>query len=425
MLDIKYVRERPDEIQEMLRQRHVEFPLEDLLNRDSACRKLITETQRMKEERNKVSKEISIEKAKGKVNAELVARMRNVSERIEKADMEITKYEIAIREYMLRLPNIPDPTVPKGEDAGSNLIIRTWGTPRYSATSSDHIDIAVRADLIDVDRAAKVAGARFYYLKRDLVRLNYALIQFGLDFMQEKGFIPIQPPYLLRRDAMEAAIILSDFEEVIYKIEGEDLYLIGTSEHALATMHKDEIFNPKELPRRYAGISPCFRKEAGAHGRDTKGIFRVHQFEKVEQFVFCEPKESSRELEMMLTNAQEFYEQLEIPYRTLILCTGDMGKVAAKTFDIEAYLPGQKAYREVVSCSNCTDYQARRLRTKFRRKPHEEAEYVHTLNSTLVATERCLIALMENHQTGDGGFDIPKVLSRYLGGITHISPALP
>jgi seryl-tRNA synthetase len=265
-----------------------------------------------------------------------------------------------------------------------------------------------------------VAGARFYFLLGDMVRLNYALINFALDFLKNKGYTPVQPPYLLRREAIEGAVILSDFEDVIYKIEDEDLYLIATSEHALASMHMNEVLEGAKLPLRYCGISPCFRKEAGAHGRDTKGIFRVHQFEKVEQFIFSRPEDSWSELEGMISNAEEFFRLLALPFRVVTLCTGDLGKVAAKTYDLEAWLPGQEKYREMVSCSNCTDYQARTLNIKFRDKPHEEAEFTYTLNSTLVATERTLIAILENHQQADGTIRIPEHLRPYMGGIESL-----
>jgi seryl-tRNA synthetase len=275
-------------------------------------------------------------------------------------------------------------------------------------------------DLVDLERAAKVAGARFYYLKNDLVRLNQALIHYGLDFLSKKEYSLIQPPYMINRESMEGAVIADDFEEVIYKIEGEDLYMIGTSEHAMAAMRAKEIIEGKDLPLRYAGVSPCFRKEAGAHGRDQKGIFRVHQFDKIEQFVFSRPEESWNEHERMLSIAEEFYQNLEIPHRVMLLSTGDMGKVSAKTYDIEAWMAGQSAYREIVSCSNCLDYQARRLKIRFRDKTNEDTQYVHTLNSTLIATTRVLVSIMENFQTKDGHIRIPSVLQSYMGNQKEI-----
>jgi len=252
------------------------------------------------------------------------------------------------------------------------------------------------------------------------VKLNYALISFALKFMSMKGYGMIQPPYLMNRKSMSGAVILSDFEEVIYKIEEQDLYLIGTSEHAAAAMHAGEIFSIDELPLRYVSISPCFRKEAGSHGRDTKGIFRVHQFEKVEIFSITDPEESWNEHEKILTDVKEFYEKLEIPHRIMLLSSGDMGKVAAKTYDIEAWLPGQSNYREIVSCSNCTDYQSRRLGIKFRYKQHEDSMLVHTLNSTVTATERTLIAIIENFQNEDGSITIPKILRPYMDNQNEI-----
>ncbi|MEO9363345.1 MAG: serine--tRNA ligase, partial [Nitrososphaera sp.] len=286
----------------------------------------------------------------------------------------------------------------------------------------DHVDIATALDLFDIERAAKVSGARFYFLKNELVRMNTALVHFALDYLTEKGYTLVQPPYLIRRQPMEGAVILGDFEDVIYKIENEDLYMIGTSEHAIASMHMDEILEGRRLPVRYAGVSPCFRKEAGAHGKDMKGIFRVHQFDKVEQFVYCRPEDSWKEHEHMLEVSQGFFDALGIPYRVMLLCSGDTGKISAKTYDIEAWMPGQGAYREIVSCSNCTDYQARRLAIRFRDKTNEETRLVHTLNSTLVAVQRTLVAIMENYQTPSGTVEVPEVLQKYMGGLAEIKP---
>jgi seryl-tRNA synthetase len=277
------------------------------------------------------------------------------------------------------------------------------------------VDFSTSLDLVDLERAAKVAGARFYFLKNELVRLNHALIQYALDFLSEKNYTLVQPPYMINRNSMEGAIIAEDFENVIYKVEDEDLYLIGTSEHAVAAMHSDEILDGTKLPIRYAGVSPCFRKEAGAHGKDQKGIFRVHQFEKIEQFVFSRPEDSWKEHEKMLETAEEFYQKLGIPYKVMLLSSGDMGKVSAKTYDIEAWMGGQNAYREIVSCSNCLEYQARRLKIRFRDKTNEQTQYLHTLNSTLVATSRTLVAIIENFQTKDGHITVPQVLQKYLG----------
>ena len=306
-------------------------------------------------------------------------------------------------------------------DEESNKEIKKWGNiPEFDFKIKDHIDISEDLDLVDLERAAKVAGARFYYLKNDLVRLNQALINFGLDFLREKGYSAVQPPYMINRESMEGAVIAEDFEEVIYKIDNQDLYMIGTSEHAMAAMHSKEIIEGKDIPKKYAGISPCFRKEAGAHGRDQKGIFRVHQFDKIEQFVFSKPEDSWKEHEKLLSIAEEFYQKLEIPYRVMLLSTGDTGNISAKTYDIEAWMAGQNAYREIVSCSNCLEYQARRLKIRFRDKTNEDTQYVHTLNSTLIATTRVLVAIMENFQTKDGHIRIPEVLQGYMGNQKEI-----
>jgi seryl-tRNA synthetase len=250
--------------------------------------------------------------------------------------------------------------------------------------------------------------------------LGLALTNFAIDYLIEREYVIVQPPYMIKKEAMEGAVILSDFEETIYKIENEDLYMIGTSEHPLASMHMNEILDGKGLPLRYAGISPCFRKEAGAHGKDMKGIFRVHQFDKVEQFIFSRPSESWKEHERLLETTEEFYRILDIPFRTIVLCSGDLGKVSAKTYDIEAWFPAQNAYREICSCSNCTDYQSRSLKIRFRDNPNEETTLVHTLNSTLVAIQRTMVAIIENYQTREGTIKIPLALQKYMNNKEEI-----
>jgi seryl-tRNA synthetase len=318
------------------------------------------------------------------------------------------------------LPNFLHDSVPVGKDETDNVIIRNHGTiKKFDHIIRDHIDIGERLNLIDIEKAAKISGSRFYFLKNDLVKLNHAIISFALDFLCEKGYTLLQPPYMIRKNAMEGAVILEDFKDVIYKIQDEDLFMIGTSEHAMAAMHMDEILEGSKLPLRYAGFSPCFRKEAGAHGKDMKGIFRVHHFDKVEQFVYSRPEESWKEHEKMLNIAEEFYKQLGIPYRVVLLCSADLGKISSKTYDIEAWIPAQKSYREIVSCSNCIDYQARRLRIRFRDKTNEETKLVYTLNSTLVAIQRTLVAILENYQTSNGVI-IPEILQKYMGGIKEI-----
>ncbi|MCG3780322.1 MAG: Serine--tRNA ligase [Nitrosopumilus sp.] len=347
--------------------------------------------------------------------------MKNISNELSKLESEQVDIEKKYLKLASTIPNLIHDSVPIGVDDSANKEIKKWGNiPKFDFKIKDHIDISQDLDLIDLERAAKVAGARFYYLKNDLVRLNHALIHFGLDFLAEKGYSLVQPPYMINRESMEGAVIAEDFEEVIYKVQEEDLYMIGTSEHAMVAMHSKEIIEGKNMPMKYAGVSPCFRKEAGAHGRDQKGIFRVHQFDKIEQFIFSKPEDSWKEHEKMLEIAEEFYQKLEIPYRVMLLSTGDMGKISAKTYDIEAWMAGQNAYREIVSCSNCLEYQARRLKIRFRDKTNEDTQHVHTLNSTLIATTRVLVAIMENFQTKDGHIRIPQVLQRYMGNQKEI-----
>ena len=416
MLDPKIIKEDSQRVREMLRARSLEFDLDGLIESDKKRRDLIIKTDELRKEKNNIASEIAQKKKEKKDISIILDKMKSISK--ELAELEYLQEETRKKydRLSLTVPNLIHDSVPIGVDDTANKEIRKWGkVPEFNFKINDHIDISENLDLVDLERAAKVSGARFYYLKNDLVRLNQSLIHYALDFLSEKNYSLVQPPYMINRKSMEGAIIAEDFEEVIYKIEDEDLYMIGTSEHAMAAMHSDEIIEGKDLPLRYAGVSPCFRKEAGAHGRDQKGIFRVHQFDKVEQFVFTRPEESWQEHERMLSITEEFYQNLEIPYRVMLLSSGDMGKISAKTYDIEAWMSGQNAYREIVSCSNCLEYQARRLKIRFREKTNEDTKYVHTLNSTLVATSRILVSILENFQTKDGHVRIPKVLEKYVG----------
>jgi len=416
MLDPKIIKEEPEIIRKMLKNRVVNFDFDGLVQCDKQRRELIIKTDELRKKRNDVSLEIAQKKKAGQDPTTLLEMMKEVSQKLEEIEKTQNKVELDYKKLALTIPNLIHESVPIGADETANKEIKKWGEPpRLDFKVQDHVDFSTSLDLVDLERAAKVAGARFYFLKNDLVQLNHALIQYALDFLSKKKYSLIQPPYMINRNSMEGAIIAEDFENVIYKVEGEDLYLIGTSEHAIAAMHSDEILDGTKLPIRYAGVSPCFRKEAGAHGKDQKGIFRVHQFEKIEQFVFSRPEDSWKEHELMLSIAEEFYKNLGIPYKVMLLSSGDMGKISAKTYDIEAWMGGQNAYREIVSCSNCLDYQARRLKIRFRDKTNEQTQYLHTLNSTLVATTRTLVAIMENFQTKDGHINVPEVLQRYVG----------
>jgi len=416
MLDSKLIKENPQIIQEMLNSRNIEFDLDGLIDADKQRREFILKTDELRKKKNQVALEISQKKKSGEDATVILDEMKKVSKELSSLESSQEEIEKKYMQLAFTIPNLVHQSVPIGKDDSANKEIKKWGKiPEFDFKVNDHIDISEKLDLVDLERAAKVAGARFYFLKNDLVRLNQALIHYALDFLAEKNYSLIQPPYMINHQSMEGAVITDDFEEVIYKIEGEDLYMIGTSEHAMAAMHSDEIIEGKDLPLRYAGVSPCFRKEAGAHGRDQKGIFRVHQFDKIEQFVFTRPEDSWKEHERMLEIAEKFYQNLGIPYRVMLLSSGDMGKMSAKTYDIEAWMAGQNAYREIVSCSNCLEFQSRRLKIRFREKTNEDTKYVHTLNSTLVATSRVLVSIMENFQNKDGHITIPSVLQKYIG----------
>jgi seryl-tRNA synthetase len=423
MLDTKLLRDNPDIIESMLNKRGVNFPLDRLISLDKKRRQLIIELQDCNHRKNMLAQSIA-QKKKGSKNINPIDNelneMKKLAVKLSQLEKERNETQIKYQTLMMSIPNILHDSVPVGSSENENVVIREYGEARPIVTPRDHIEISASLELIDLERAAKISGARFYFLKNQLVKLNQALLNFGLDYLSDSGYVLTQPPFMIRREAMEGAIILGDFEQVIYKIDGEDLYLIGTSEHAAVSMHMDEILEGKNLPLRYSCMSPCFRKEAGAHGKDMKGIFRVHQFEKVEQVVFSRPEDSWKEHEKMLRLTEKFYEKLGLPFRTILLCSADVGKVSAKTYDIEAWFPGQKNYRELVSCSNCLDYQARRLRTRFKDNVSDESRFVHTLNSTLVATERTMVSIIENYQTDAGSIEIPQVLQKYMGDVREI-----
>jgi seryl-tRNA synthetase len=422
MLDPKLLREYPELLRGMLAKRKFEFPLDHLLELDRRRRELILQVEELNRKKNLLARVISTKIKNHQDTLQEREEMTGIGTQLVEIEQEKKTIDAEFRASMMTLPNLINETVPIGSDEKENIVLRYHGTITNSDFfPKDHVDVANTLDLLDLDRASKIAGARFYFLKNELVKLNLALINYALDFLAKKGYNLAQPPFMIKREAMEGAVILDDIEDMIYKIDKDDLYMIGTSEHSMASMHMNEILNGKALPLRYASISPCFRKEAGAHGKDTKGIFRVHQFEKVEQFVYSRPEESEQEHERILAISEEFYHQLGIPFRTVLLCSADLGKTSSKTYDLEAWMPSQKAYREIVSCSNCADFQARRLLIRFRDKTNEQTRLVHTLNSTLVATERTMACIMENYQTSIGTIKIPNVLQHYMGGITEIS----
>jgi seryl-tRNA synthetase len=315
-----------------------------------------------------------------------------------------------------------DPTVPLGEDDHGNVQVKTWGPiPTFNFQIKNHIDLANTLGIVDMERAGKISGARFFFLKNQLALLDLALTSFAMHELSKKGYVAIEPPFMMNKASYEGVTALADFADVLYKIEGEDLYMIATSEHPMAAMYMTEVIKEQDLPLKLAGFSPCFRKEAGAHGKDTRGIFRTHQFNKIEQFIFCKPEDSVRLHEELLATAEDLLQKLELPYRVVSVCTGDIGAVAAKKYDIEAWMPAQNDYREVVSCSNCTDYQARRLGIRYREKEGAPPKgFLHTLNSTAIATGRTMVALLENNQNEDGTINVPKVLQKYMGDFEKI-----
>ncbi len=419
MLDIRLVREHPDVIRKDLAKRQApekEKLLDEVIRWDKEWRKALAEGDRLKRRRNEITKEIAAAKKAGKSTEKLRKEAASLPQRIETLDRQIDTLAAQVRDGLLRLPNLLHESVPIGKDDSENVEVARWGTPRtVDFELRPHGELLEALRLADFERARKIAGAGFVYLLGDLVRLDQALLAFALNHMVQKGFTPVFPPFLMRREAYEGVVDLGDFENVMYKIDGEDLYLIATSEHPIGAMFMDEVIDVERLPLLLTGLSTQFRREIGGHGVDSKGLFRMHQFNKVEQFVFCRPEDSWTWHEKLRENGEAIYRALEIPYRVVNVCTGDIGTVAAKKYDIEAWYPRQNAYREVISCSNCTDYQARRLNVRAG-KVGGEKFLPHTLNATAMATSRGLVAILENYQAPDGSVTVPKVLRPYLGG---------
>ena len=370
--------------------------------------------------RNRISESINQFKKQGKDIADLIKQSKELPNKINDKEKILVEIEEKRTNLVENLPNIIDKSVPVG-DFTKNKIMFTSGKPlKKKFKVKGHEELLLGADAVDIEKAGKVAGARFYYLKRDIVKMNFAIINFALDFLSNKKFILIQPPYMLNKKSLNSALPMAAFEEMIYKIENDDLYLIGTAEHALNAYYIDEVIPSKELPIRFAGISPCFRKEAGSHGKDTKGIFRVHQFEKIEQFIFCKKEDSWKEFDLMLNNSKQMLTKLKIPFRFVVLASQDTGRVPTKTIDFEGWFPSQKGYRELGSCSNCLDYQSRRSNTKY--EENGQRNFVHTLNNTAIATERMIACIVENYQEKDGSIKIPTALLPYMNGVKKISP---
>lgn len=424
MLDVQLFRERPEVVRESLRRRGMETDsVDDVITLDQEWRAARKQLDELRARRNKVSVEVANAKKQGRDAKPLIEEIQKAARDMEILEKASAGFETKRNELLWRLPNIMHESVPAGKDDSQNVPIKVVGEPRLHAFDpKSHVDLLTTLDIADIERAGKVAGARFFYLKNEGVMLNLALERYALDQLRKRGYIPIDPPYMLRRDAIAGAVDLHDFADVIFKIENEDLNLIATSEHAIAAMHQGDIFEDARLPLRYAGVSPCFRKEAGAHGKDTKGIFRVRQFHKVEMFIFCKPEESWPLHEELRAHAESIIGGLGLPYRIVNICTGDLGTVAAKKYDLEAWMPVQQTYRELVSCSNCTDYQARRYQTRTRKSTNDPTRVCHTLNSTALAVERTMVAILENFQDEKGHVHLPPAIQPYMDGLKVLEP---
>ncbi|MEM2932876.1 MAG: serine--tRNA ligase [Candidatus Pacearchaeota archaeon] len=410
MLDPKLIRQNPRIIKEVLRKRFMDTSLVDeFLKVDKSFLQLKKKVDDLRKEKNKINAEIS-KIGKDEKKAALIKKSKEIENELREIEKQLLEIEQKHSQLLYSFPNLLSDEVPIGNEKANKVIKQSGKTEKKAP---HHQDI-LPSSLLDTEKASEVSGARFFYLKGKLAELNLALQKFALDKIVAKGYMAIIPPYMIKRRPYEGVISFETFADAIYKIEQEDLYLIATSEHSIAALHMNEVLNEKDLPLKYVGISPCFRKEAGAHGKDTKGIFRIHQFNKVEQFIFCRPEDSQKLHEEIIANSEEIIKALEIPYRLVLLSSGETGKISAKTYDIEAWFPGQQAYREIVSGSNCLDFQARRLGIKYYK--NGERIFVHTLNCTGLAIERTLACLVENHYDAKSkSIKIPKALWPYTG----------
>lgn len=426
MITTKYVRDHLTEIRAAIKKRGSKFPIDDLLELDNSWRKLKTDLQELQAQRNKASLEISEAKKKGQDVKVKIESLADLKTKIESIEVALPSYEDKIDALIWSVPNVLDDEVPVGEPPQANKVLGVFGNKKNKAGQS-HEEILTKLGMLDVERAAKVAGARFYYLKGDALLLEQSLLRWALDKLSKKGFVPVEPPFMLKRKYYKGVAPLATFEDALYRVGEskeasanaaiehveEDLYMIGTAEHPLAAMHAEEVFSGSQLPLKYAGISPCFRREAGAHGKDTKGIFRVHQFDKIEQFVYCRPEDEQKYLKELEANSDEIFQELGLHYQKVLLCSGDTGHQMAKTIDFEVWFPSQGAYRELASCSTAKDWQSVRLDMKYDEK--NERKYVYTLNNTAISATRTTACLVENYANADGTITVPDVLVPYMG----------
>ena len=424
MLDIKLFRENPDLIRKSEKKRFRDTEnIEKVIEYDTNWRDGLKKLNELRAERNKLSKSFNEARKQGKDELKILQiKAKEISTEITQLEPKISEFIEKRDKYRYKVGNIIDDDVPVSENEEDNLLISKEGLiPSFNFAPSNHVDLINGIDGAEFKKAAEVSGSRFYYLKADIVYLNMALLKFAVDILSEKGFIPFQTPFFIKHDVIKETAELADFEETLYKIEGEDLYLIATSEQTIAALHRGEIIDEKTLPRKYCGISSCFRKEAGSHGRDTLGIFRVHQFEKIEQFVFCNEEDSKDMHQTLLENAEIIYKKLGLPYRIVSIVSSELNDNASKKYDLEGWFPGSDMYRELVSCTNCKDYQARKLNVRYGiHGDSDSLKMCHTLNSTAIATERTICCILENYQQEDGTIRIPDVLIPYMNGKTLI-----
>jgi seryl-tRNA synthetase len=419
MLDLKFVRDNPDTVREGLRRRGADPVLVDgVLEADRRRRELVQDVERLRAEQNRVSAEIP--RLSGEEKSRRITEMREVSSRLKSLAPDLRGAEEALHEAMLRLPNIPHPSVPAGADPADNIIVRTWGErPRFDFEPRDHVDLGTKLGILDMERGAKVSGSRFFYLRGAGVLLEQALIRFALDTVVAAGFTPVQTPFLVRPEVLMGAYGGAELDtQQVYRIDGEELVLIGTSEQSLAGFYKDETLDEKATPLRFAGISWCFRREAGSYGKDIRGVFRVHQFDKVEMFSYTTPAASWDEHEFLVGIEERILRRLGLHHRVMLLCGGEAATASAKTYDLETWFPGRGGYAETHSCSNCTDFQARRLGIRVR--TGGGTVYAHLLNGTAIATPRMWIAIVENYQQEDESVRIPDALLPYMNGLKEI-----
>jgi len=425
MLDIKYLRQNIDLVAEKMRERGQVMNLERFIALDTKRKDVIQEVEGLRSERNNASKQIGEKKKKGEDATELIGRMGEVSNRIRELDEELKQTDEELQAILMTIPNVPHESVCRGKGAEDNPVIRVWGEKgRFSFTPKPHWEIGENLNILDFARGAKITGARFTLYRGLGARLERAIINFMLDLhTQEHGYTEMLPPFMVNRESMTGTGQLPKFEEDLFRIDKVDYFLIPTAEVPVTNIHRDEILSEQELPLRYVAYTPCFRAEAGSYGKDTRGLIRQHQFNKVELVKFSKPETSYDELEKLTLNAEEVLKRLEIPYRAVSLCTADLGFSSAKTYDLEAWLPGQDAYREISSCSNFEEFQARRASIRFRREEGGKVEFVHTLNGSGLAVGRTLVAILENYQQADGSVLIPAALRPYMGGVDRIPAA--